>query len=212
MTLLMNEAKSIFLLQDIATPQHVTKKKIQSFKELKSGWHYGEAVPLEQSILDKAISLNREAIRLAFFETDAFPGLNGEVMFTIYYEGHYLEFTFEPDGSVTFYHEEADKEISYQQGLSFQDAKTKIKEFRKETWKASASLTESTMIAGYAGLPVLHLKTQEKIPASRLLVQSASASLTEPFAIISGSTIKELPANLPSFGSSQQKYYLTATG
>jgi hypothetical protein len=108
-----------------------TERKFREFKELESGWHYGEGIAIEQSILDSAIALHQEAIRLAFFEADAFPGLNGEVMFTICFENHYLEFTLEPDGVITFYREKNDEELCYQEGLSFEEAKTKIGEFRK---------------------------------------------------------------------------------
>jgi hypothetical protein len=106
------------------------EQKIQGFKGLKRGWHYGEGVSFEQSILDNAIALNRETISLGFLETDVFPGLNGEVVFTIYLDDHYLEFTLEPNGSITFCHEKGDKEISYQEGLSFQIAKERIRQFR----------------------------------------------------------------------------------
>jgi len=131
-----------------------TKSKIQSFKELKNGWHYGEGVSFGQSILDKAITLHQEAIRLALFETDAFPGLNGEVMFTIYFENHYLEFTLKPDDRVTFYREKKGEEVCYQEGLSFEEAKTKIGEFRKEIWKASASLIRGITTDVYKGSQV----------------------------------------------------------
>ena len=87
------EASSTFFWWD--TSSHITEKKIQSFKELESGWHYGEGVSIKQSVLDNAILLNQEAINQAFYETDAFPGLNGEVMVTIYSGEHYLEFTLE---------------------------------------------------------------------------------------------------------------------
>ncbi len=49
-------------------------------------------------------------------------------MLTIYFDDHYLEFTLEPNGNVTFYQEKGDKEIAYQEGLSLQDAKAKIAE------------------------------------------------------------------------------------
>lgn len=110
-------------------------RKIQSFKELERGWSYGEGISIEQATLDNAIALNREAIRFGFLETDAFPGLNGEVMFTIYSDDHYLEFTLEAGGRVTFYHEKDNEEVSYQEELSFQDAKEKIEQFRIENIK-----------------------------------------------------------------------------
>ncbi|MEE9365455.1 MAG: hypothetical protein V3W44_02110 [Dehalococcoidales bacterium] len=106
----------------------VTERKLRGLEELESGWHYGEGVPLGDSILDDAISLNREATNLGFSETDAFPGTDGEVMLTIYFDDHYLEFTLEPNGNVTFHQEKGDEEIAYQEGLSLQDAKAKIAE------------------------------------------------------------------------------------
>ena len=116
------------------TASQITERKIRGFRELERGWHYGEGVPIEQSTLDNAIVLHQEAVRLGFLETDAFPGLNGEVMFTIYLDDHYLEFILEPNGNVTFYREKSDEEISYQEGLSFQNAKEKIEQFRMEKW------------------------------------------------------------------------------
>lgn len=106
-----------------------TVKKIRSFKQLTQGWSYGEGKPFKDSILNDAISVIREAFNLGFNITDAFPGLDGEVMCTIYHEDHYLEFTLEPDGNVTFVREKSDDEICYLEGLSLQDAKEKIREF-----------------------------------------------------------------------------------
>jgi len=129
---------------------HPTEEKIRGFKELQDGWHYGEGVSFDDTILDDAISLNQEAINLAFFDTDAFPGLDGEIMLTIYWGEHYLEFTLEPNGCATFYREESDEEIYYQEGLPFREIKAKIGEFRKETWRESESLVESIMTAARA--------------------------------------------------------------
>lgn len=119
---------------------YITVKKIRDFKKLEKGWHYGEGELFKDSMLDNAIALIREAFNLAFYTTDAFPGLNGEVLCTIYYGEHYLEFILEPDGSVIFSREKkghessGEEEICYQEGLSLQDAKEKIGEFGKEIW------------------------------------------------------------------------------
>ena len=123
-----------------------TEKKIRDFKKLEKGWNYGEGEPFNVSILDNAISLIHEAFNLAFYTTDAFPGLNGEVMCTIYHGEHYLEFILEPDGSVTFSHEKGEEEICYQEGLSLQDAKEKIEEFGKEIWNTYASSIRNTIM------------------------------------------------------------------
>lgn len=115
-----------------------TVKKIHGFKKLEKGWHYGEGELFEDSILDNAASLIQEAFDLAFYTTDAFPGLNGEVICTIYYGDHYLEFILEPDDSITFSREKGDEEICYQEELSLQGAKEKIRQFRKEIWSTCA--------------------------------------------------------------------------
>ncbi|MEZ4733902.1 MAG: hypothetical protein R3E79_42970 [Caldilineaceae bacterium] len=43
---------------------------------------------------------------LGFHETDAFPGLNGEVMVTVYQGSDYWEFTLEPTETITFVYEQ----------------------------------------------------------------------------------------------------------
>lgn len=115
-----------------STANH-TERKLQRFADLSVGWHYGEGRSIDVTSLERARLLNRKAIRLAFYETDAFPGLNGEVSSTVYVDDHYLEFTFEPDGTVTFCHEEADREICYEEELSFEGAKARLEEFRSES-------------------------------------------------------------------------------
>ena len=199
------------LLQDTAAP-YVTEEKILGFAELRDGWHYGEGVPPEESVLDNAISFSREAVRLAFFETDAFPGINGEVMFTIYYHDHYLEFTVEPDSSsVTFYREKGGEEVCYQEGLSFQEAKARIGEFSKETWKEYESSTAGITISDYAGSPALHLKTQETIPGYLLSIESVS-NLGKLSVGTFEYSIKRLQAPPLFSGASQQGFYLPVTG
>jgi len=88
-------------------------EKIQSFGNFTQGWSFGEGVPFAPSILLKAMQLIKTAHALGFAETDAFPGLNGEVLVTIYLEADYWEFTIEPDETVTFAYEKNDKTLIY---------------------------------------------------------------------------------------------------
>ncbi len=193
-------------------PDFPTERKIRGFKKLENGWHYGEGVAFEQSILDNAIALHQEVIHWAFFETDAFPGLNGEVVFTIYFDKHYLEFTLEPDDSVTFYQEKNGEEIYYQEGLSFQEAKVKIREFRKRVWRESESSTRYTMTTGYVDFRASHSRIQETIQESQSLVENAYLNQGERSVSIFENITRELPANHPFSGVSQQRYYRIATG
>ncbi len=186
----------------------VTVKKIHDFKKLGKGWSYGEGEPFKGSILNDAISLIREAFNLAFYTTDAFPGLNGEVMCTIYHEDNYLEFTLEPDGNVTFAREKSDDEICYQEGLSLQDAKEKIGEFRKEIWNTYEFSTQYITTPECVGSLAPHLRTQENPRESQSSANAASTNSVQPPVDTYQNTIAEFLRNLRCFGTSQQKFCL----
>lgn len=103
-----------------------TIEKIQSFGNFTQGWSFGEGVPFAPSILLKAMQLIKTAHALGFADTDAFPGLNGEVMVTIYWGQDYWEFTIEPDETITFAYEKNDETIIYEEGLPFEFAISSI--------------------------------------------------------------------------------------
>ena len=111
---------------------HPTEGKIISFREFVPGWCYGEGVPFEKQIIDDALSLNQEALRIGFPTTDAFPGPNGEIMFTIYCGDHYLELTIEPGIGTTLVREQSGREVQHEQGLLLNDAKDRIRRFGEE--------------------------------------------------------------------------------
>ncbi len=133
---LMNDTHFRFVLQEEPS-YHKTHKKILGFKSLKKGWHFGEGIPPEESRLTQSIELNREAVNLGFLRTNAFPGVDGEIRVTVYHQKHYLEFTIETDDTVTYIHEVDNQEIEYETGLSFEEAKGKIKAFREKEWNLS---------------------------------------------------------------------------
>jgi hypothetical protein len=99
-----------------------TVEKIPSFAHLAQGWSFGEGVVFRQSTLSKAIQLAKTAYTLGFYETDAFPGLNGEVMVTVYQGNEYWEFTLQPTETITFVYEKHDKTVTYEEGLPFEFA------------------------------------------------------------------------------------------
>lgn len=170
---LSNESQWKFYPGDVEF--HPTEKKINSFRELKKGWHYGEGNAPGSLTLLHAIELHKAALNQGFIETDAFPGISGEVMLTIYHRNHYLEFTIEPSGHITFCYEKNNEEICYKEGLSLEDAKGKILELRKEVWKSLDYLTSNTtiMTEGGADLTASHLKIQEQTRGFLSLVGSA---------------------------------------
>lgn len=141
-----------YLRSDLAFPredtERSTEKKILGFGEFQEGWHFGEeGVPFEKEIITYAVSLNREAVRRGFQRTNAFPGTDGSIAVTAYFREQYLEFTVEPDGRITLYHEQAHEEVSCSEGLSLQEAKRAIREF-SEKWLGFASSVENATTTG----------------------------------------------------------------
>lgn len=109
-----------------------TTAKIRSFKTFQEGWSFGEGVKFSDNILNKAVKINETALKSGFQETDAFPGLNGEIMVALYLEQDYWEFTLEPDESLTFVYEQGEETIIYEEGRSFEFAIAKIKNIGDE--------------------------------------------------------------------------------
>jgi hypothetical protein len=99
-----------------------TIDKIQSFAKLHPGWSFGEGIEFEPAILNKALQLAKTAHTLGFQETDAFPGLNGEIMVTVYQRDDYWEFTLSPKETITFVYEKGEETVVYEEGLPFEFA------------------------------------------------------------------------------------------
>lgn len=82
-----------------------TAEKIRSFRELPTGWHYGNGNAPSDETIQKALTLNSELALSGFSKTNAFPGIEGEIQVTAYHGPLYLEFTIEPDKGITFIYE-----------------------------------------------------------------------------------------------------------
>ena len=73
---------------------HSTERKIQGFRELGTDWYYGAEAHFDEAVIQRAIRMNQQAVSLGLFETDAFPGANGEIAVAVYWQDEYLEFIF----------------------------------------------------------------------------------------------------------------------
>jgi len=154
-----------------------TELKIEGFRELASRWHYGEGKIPDNRTLENAVELNRFAINQGLLDTEAFPGIEGEVMLAIYYDDYDFEFTIMPSGIIDFYLEQDGNEISHEKISSLENAKQKLLQIRKELWKSSDYFTSSTTVRGEIDLKVSHLTTLEKSQA--FLLSAGSVYLTE---------------------------------
>lgn len=200
-----------FLL-DSAAYQLTTNEKLRSFAELPLRWHYGEGVPPSGSLISRLVEINNQAYRLGFSRTDAFPGVSGSIMLTLYHgDDHLIDLTVEPDEkTATYLYEKNGEEIAYHDDIDLSTAIEMIKQVG-EVCRLSEPYTDYITRKLNTGLKVLPLKLlmMGEYLFSQHNVQSNSL---ETFVSISTSTTYlTLPADLPqSIGNLMNTYYQTA--
>jgi hypothetical protein len=163
----------------LLAPGEITERKINHFSTFEPGWYYGEGRAFDPLIVEDALALNKAAVQSSFFETDAFPGTDGELVVTVYIGEHNLEFSIRRDRSIVFCQEFGNQELKYEEGLTLQEAEARIVEFRRETWSQFALYQGTIMIGDSEGSTARPLVTQEMIRASQLLEEAASTILKE---------------------------------
>jgi hypothetical protein len=170
---------------------HSTEAKIWNFRNLLDGWHCGEGVQFRDRDLLDAIELHSEMLNCGFFETDAFPGFNGEIQITIYSGGDYFEFTLETNGKWAFVHERGEEEVQCKELLTFSEAIKIVRDLaEKQLWNTSAffhvGIGTGENLGFKACLSSLHLQMEE-FPFSTSSVPFAEAEafvdISDPFTI-----------------------------
>lgn len=209
--LLVDSTGMSFYISDLSGTQE-THRKLKSFIDFEEGWSYGYGKRFDIEILEKAISFHSALVNTGLLKTDAFPGLNGEIMVTGYHHDHYLEFIFEPDQTVTFTHEKADDEVFYQEGLSIQQALQHLREFKSRWMQYEFLIKDTIMTEQGEGSTASHSRILgQEIPVSPSSAQSVYLNREDPSVNIFESTMRGLLGNHLFFGSSQQKYYRLST-
>jgi hypothetical protein len=156
-----SETKYVFFLDTNAT-EDLTENKIRSFSRLPQGWYYGEGVPASEEVIETSLELYKWARELLFFEFEAFPGANGEVLLGIYKGNYVLDLIVEPDLSVTATLEKDGEEIYDDYELTVDEAKEGIRQLRKDSkWMQSDFSTQINIVTSSEGSKALHSKTQE---------------------------------------------------
>lgn len=121
-----------------------TEEKIKSFAGLKKGWHYGEGISISDELLDECLKFHRALNEFGFKETDAFPGLNGEIRITIYDSNCYIEFTFNTLNDIDYCLEINGKE---EESKSFSQSEAYDKEIREKEHLTQKEMAEKAHIA-----------------------------------------------------------------
>src|SRR5258708_5865109 len=117
---------------------HPTEQKISRFKSLKKGWHYGEGVLIHDQAVQEAISVHHELVLRGFYETNAFPGLDGEIQITVYEDSDYFSFEREPSGDWIISHEQNGTEIELLENQNLKQVSQYTNTLRSRLCSASA--------------------------------------------------------------------------
>lgn len=189
----------------------VTAEKIKSLSSLPVGWHYGQGGPLSGNVINKALEIDTHYRQLGFTATDAFPGVDSELMITAYRGSHCIETVISSDARYSVTHEHDDTEISATLNVDETTAKRTIIRIGREIWRSlgwSALFMENTMTKGEGGLEASRSRTQE-MAGFLLFSGTAWTTQSEQFVNISGSTTqRESLANLQFTGSSHNQCFL----
>lgn len=145
-----------------------TDHTIKEFMFLPVGWHYGDGGPISGSVCVTAFELNRYAVEMGLSVTEAFPGINGEIMVSIYPKGHVLDFTIYPNGLIRFRHEINDEEVESEDNLTWIGALQKLNKFGNGTWNSSDSPTPSISVGNQENSKTLSSQIAKRTKQSPL--------------------------------------------
>lgn len=134
-----------------------TFDKIEAFRRLPVGWHYGEGGPVDDAVIERARDVLSFLQLIGLTHTDAFAGEGGEILLTAYHFDHYLGVIVEPDGSFALSHEKGDLEIRDLERISLAELKSELLEvargigIARGIWSSSDTFTSGTLTTYGAG-------------------------------------------------------------
>lgn len=185
------------------------QRKIVGFRGLDHGWHFGEGTPPTDDMILMALTVNNNISHSGYVETDAFPGIDGEIQLTAYRDQTYLELTLELDGSVTFIHEINDEVVEYEEGLTLIQALEKLG-VSGEQWDTSGLSTVNIMTHARTDLRASHLDPQAQTEEYRSLRVNASGTPVVVSVLISRDITPQIHGQYS--GTSRQILYRILAG
>jgi hypothetical protein len=179
-----------------------TNQKIASFKNLPSGWHYGEGVAPSSAMIEVARDWLNKIAQLGFTTTNAFPGVAGEIMISGRNGDHDIEVILETDGSISFEHEKNDEVVTSIEHSSLREVERALAQATRaagELWSTSDLFTAGTLSQIKIVLPAWHSEiTAAAFPSFYL---NAFEHPVARFADIYERTIPSPQGNPQYFGS-----------
>jgi len=105
-----------------------TAAKIAAFEKLPFGWHSGFGLPPETETVRLTLELEAALRAAGLSKTNAYPGLDGEILLTAYHGTLFVELTVLGDGRVTFFVEQEDRETLYEE-MPYERALARIPDY-----------------------------------------------------------------------------------
>lgn len=121
-----------------------TLLKLNSFRNLPEGWHFGRGGPLDAKVVEEAARTYNLLIFMGLTRTNAFAGAGGEAQVVAYHRNHVVSITVEANLSFTLDHETDGDSVDYEEGLNFDNVKAKLREIAERIWSSSGSSIRST--------------------------------------------------------------------
>jgi hypothetical protein len=128
-----------------------TGRKIESFRNLSHGWNFGEGVAFGQQVIEAALRLLAHLESYGYTETDAFPGLEGEILVKGYGRTDRVELIAESDGSFTFAVPGGSEFRVYDEDLSENECVKRISKMVLKPGLISESSIPSTILTEETG-------------------------------------------------------------
>lgn len=193
-----------FMTSSRATPRWlkslvVTTRKLSEFGSLQPGWHYGGGVQISQNLIAKARTVAQNAISLGFPETNAFPGVDGGILITVYKGNSTFEIRLFPDGRVRFVKEVDDEDVAFLENVTLERAIELLEGEATALCLSGLSTLGTTMKSSNAleARPLSRLQTAEYPSLTQIALKPNRRLFVSTFS----SSIGETPVTLQSSGS-----------
>lgn len=128
-----------------------TAHKIKGFRNLSHGWNYGEGEPFDHEVMNAALRLLAHLESYGYTETDAFPGLGGEILVKGYGKSDRIELIAEADGSFTFAVPVGSEFLDYDEDLSEDGCVKRISRMVSRPGLTSESSIPNTILTEETG-------------------------------------------------------------
>jgi len=201
-------------------PLHLTEKKLEKLLSLEPGWYFGDGAAPSEEVYQLAFGIHDSMLGLGFLKTDAFPGVDGEIVLMLSaVDGDVdLEFTIKPDLLVSFAYMVDGNTVIYQEGLSRERIEFILRKFwAEQKWNLSGYLvsviSNETKEDSLAQLSkTITIAMAQSLRESLSLVGNVYWTPPDKSVIISEHSMRALPKTAQSFsGTSHQTYFQLVT-